>query len=89
MLIALPLGSFAQSVAGVGFASIEIHDPVNGGSMPGYVFYPSALPASVTWIGPYELHATRGAPALPGAKPLVVISHGHGGSDLGHHDLAV
>ena len=28
------------------------------------------------------------APPVPGAKPLVVISHGHGGSNLGHHDLA-
>jgi predicted dienelactone hydrolase len=43
----------------------------------------------VTWRGPYELHATPDAPSVPGAKPLVVISHGHGGSDLGHHDLAV
>jgi predicted dienelactone hydrolase len=28
------------------------------------------------------------APAIPGAKPLVVISHGNGGSNLGHHELA-
>ncbi|MGH3634887.1 MAG: alpha/beta hydrolase family protein [Mycobacterium sp.] len=73
----------------MGFAPIEIHDPVTGGDMPGYVFYPSAPSAAVTWIGPYELHAKRGAPPAPGTKPLVVISHGHGGSDLGHHDLAV
>ena len=57
--------------------------------MPGYVFYPSAKPGAVTRIGPYELHATADAPAIAGAKPLVVISHGHAGSDLGHHDLAV
>src|SRR5690348_18237975 len=57
--------------------------------MPGYVFYPSAQADGVTRIGPYELHATRGAKPISGAKPLVVISHGHGGSDLGHHDLAV
>jgi predicted dienelactone hydrolase len=73
---------------GVGFAPITIHDPVNGGTTPGYVFYPSTAAAGVTKIGSYELHATRGAVALLGIKPLVVISHGHGGSDLGHHDLA-
>lgn len=88
-LLALSCSSYAQSVTGVGFAPIRIHDPVNGGNMPGYVFYPSAPSTAVTRSGPYELHATRGAPAIPGAKPLVVISHGHGGSDLGHHDLAV
>ncbi|HEU0277117.1 MAG TPA: hypothetical protein VFQ95_04780 [Rhodanobacteraceae bacterium] len=74
---------------GVGFAPIVIHDPVNGGTMPGYVFYPSTPSAVVTWVGPYELHARRDATPVAGAKPLVVISHGHGGSDLGHHDLAV
>jgi predicted dienelactone hydrolase len=79
----------AQTPAGVGFAAIAIHDPVNGGTMPGYVFYPSAHAGGATRIGPYLLHATSDARPLAGAKPLVVISHGHGGSDLGHHDLAV
>lgn len=87
LLVAFP--AFAYDAGGVGFAAITIPDPVNGGTMPGYVFYPSAHASGVTWVGPYELHATRNAAPVPGAKPLVVISHGHGGSDLGHHDLAV
>ena len=89
LLVALPAMTCAQTVSGVGFAPIEIHDPVNGTSMPGYVFYPSAKRGTVTWRDSYELHASADAPLIPGAKPLVVISHGHGGSDLGHHDLAV
>lgn len=89
VLLLLPVVTLAQAATGVGFAPITIHDPVNGGTMPGYVFYPSAQARGVAWIGPYELHATRDAPAIPGAKPLVVISHGHGGSDLDLHDLAV
>lgn len=89
VLIAAPMLVCAQAVTGVGFAPITMHDPVNGGTIPGYVFYPSAQTSKITWIGPYELHATRDASAIPGAKPLVVISHGHGGSDLGHRDLAV
>ncbi|HET7162749.1 MAG TPA: hypothetical protein VFI32_08790 [Rhodanobacteraceae bacterium] len=88
-LCLIPFAVLAEPVSGVGFQSITIHDPVNGGTMPGYVFYPSTEPSKTTWRGPYELHATPKAPAIPGAKPLVVISHGHGGSDLGHHDLAV
>jgi len=79
----------ADPASGVGFQPITIHDPVNGGTMPGYVFYPTVQPSQVTWLGPYELHATPKAKPVPGAKPLVVISRGHGGSDLGHHDLAV
>ena len=88
-LLVLPATAFAQAVTGVGFDAITIHDPVNGGTMPGYVFYPATQAKDVTHVGPYALHATRNAQAVAGAKPLVVISHGHGGSDLGHHDLAV
>lgn len=88
IFLALPISSYAQSVTGVGFASIKIPDPVNGGTKPGYVFYPSAAPSATTWIGPYKTHATRNAPPVPGHYPLVVISHGHGGSALSQHDLA-
>ncbi len=81
-------GASAQAPTGVGFQAISVHDPVTGGEMPGFVFYPSPTSPGTTWRGPYELHATAGAPAMPGAKPLVVVSHGHAGSALGHHDLA-
>ena len=88
-LLLAPVIAIAQAVTGVGFQSITIHDPVNGGTTPGFVFYPSAQPSKITWRGSYEVHATPDAPPIVGAKPLVVISHGHSGSDLGHHDLAV
>jgi predicted dienelactone hydrolase len=89
MCLLIPMAAAGQAVTGVGFAAIEVHDPVNGGDMPGYVFYPSATAKGVSRLGPYELHAAANAPPIAGAKPLVMISHGHGGSDLGHHDLAV
>lgn len=87
-LLLLPATLFAHGETGVGFHAITIADPVNGGNMPGYVFYPTAQAGGVTTIGPYDVHATRDAPALPGAKPLVVISHGNGGSALGHNQMA-
>lgn len=88
LLLAIPALLFAQSESGVGFRAITIPDPVNDGTMPGYVFYPSVQAKGVTEVGPYEVHATRDAAPLAGAKPLVVISHGNGGSDLGHNGLA-
>ena len=88
LLLLMPAIAIAGAATGVGFQAIVVHDPVNGGTTPGYVFYPSAQPSKTTWRGPYELHATLDARPMSGAKPLVVISHGHGGSDLGHHDLA-
>src|SRR3546814_6975842 len=54
-----------------------------------FVFYPAAEAGEgTTAIGPYDVAAAFGVPEQPGAKPLVVISLGHGGSNLGHHDLA-
>ena len=88
LLLLAPLVAIAKAPTGVGFQAIVIHDPVNGGTTPGYVFYPSAHASKNTWRGKYELHATHDAPTIAGAMPLVVISHGHGGSDLGHHDFA-
>ncbi|WP_130619542.1 alpha/beta hydrolase family protein [Dyella amyloliquefaciens] len=81
--------ALAAPATGVGMAPIRIPDPVSGGQTDGFVFYPStdATPGTTT-LGPYEVAAKPGVPAVPGAKPLVVISHGNGGSRLGHHDLA-
>ncbi len=73
---------------GAGFAALRVADPVGGGSMPGYVFYPSDQAGKDTRVGPYDVAATLDAPPRPGAKPLVILSHGNAGSDLGHHDLA-
>lgn len=89
LLVLLPVALRAQAATGVGFQAITIADPVNDSTMPGYVFYPSMSARGITWRGPYELHATLNAPPIAGARPLVVLSHGHGGSELGHHDLAV
>lgn len=90
LLLLLPLAAFASDVTGVGITAISIPDPVSGTPTEGYVFYPSSQPThGTTAFGPYNVAATPGAPAIPGAKPLVILSHGNGGSNLGHHDLAV
>lgn len=90
LLLLLPSQLLARDAAtGVGFAPFEAIDPVGGEPMPGYVFYPSTQPDhGPTTVGPYEVAAVRDAPAQPGARPLVLVSHGHAGSSLGHHDLA-
>ncbi|WP_266160021.1 alpha/beta hydrolase family protein [Dyella silvatica] len=87
-LTLLPSVLCAESATGVGLRAVQVHDPVNGGTMPGYVFYPSAQAKGSTWIAPYDVAASADAAVIPGAKPLVVISHGNGGSNLDLHDLA-
>jgi len=89
LALLLPMATLASGVTGVGIAPIQITDPVSGKPSEGYVFYPSSQPNhGTTAIGPYDVAAVPDAPALPGFRPLVVISHGNGGSNLGHHDLA-
>ena len=58
----LPAITCAQTVTGVGFAPIEIHDPVSGVSMPGYVFYPSAKKGQRV---PRVMFITVASPGLP------------------------
>ena len=89
VLVFAPVLAHALGVTSVGVAAIRIPDPVNGGETDGFVFYPAKQPTrGTTEMGPYNVAATIDAAAIPGAKPLVVISHGNAGSALGHHDLA-
>jgi predicted dienelactone hydrolase len=64
---------------------------VSHGKLTAVEFYPSSAPPSDaprTEVGPYELDAAAGLPPASGRKPLLILSHGHGGSIWGHHDLA-
>jgi predicted dienelactone hydrolase len=57
-------------------------------SVPGLLFYPSAATATAQQWGPFALTVAPGAAPLPGRHPLVLISHGTGGHELGHAWLA-
>lgn len=77
----------AQS-AGAGLRLVELKDPVAGGPMKAAVFYPSTAPSSVTRMGPLEIAADKDAPWQAGRHPVVLLSHGNGGSMFSHHDTA-
>jgi predicted dienelactone hydrolase len=49
---------------------------------------PCASGPATTEMGPFVLQAVRGCAVAGQSLPLVVISHGQGGSMLGHHDTA-
>lgn len=53
------------------------------------LFYPTAVPARALPMGPWQPVVAPGAPAAQAPlKGLVLISHGTGGSEVGHHHLA-
>lgn len=87
MALALSCTLAAPARAGAGFADITLANPIEGGPMPAIVFYPADTPdEATTAVGPYRLAAQRGAPPAALRRPLVVVSHGSGGTRLGHHD---
>lgn len=56
--------------------------------IPLLVLYPTSEPEKPEAFGPFTLSVAKAAPPLAGTYPLVVISHGTGGSPLTHRDLA-
>lgn len=72
--------------AGIKF--VQIPADANGPALKAMVWTPCAEPAQDVPIGPFILRGRRDCPTVGEKLPLIVISHGHGGSYLGHHDLA-
>jgi predicted dienelactone hydrolase len=56
--------------------------------LPWLVWYPSAEPERPTREGRTTFDAARDALPLPGRHPLVVLSHGSGGSSMTHWETA-
>ena len=52
------------------------------------LYYPTQAPARAISMGPFTPHVAAGATPEPGLKGLIVLSHGTGGSELGHSRLA-
>lgn len=57
-------------------------------AFPALVMYPSHAPERPERIGPYTLQVAMNEPIANGLFPLVVISHGSGGSHLVYRNLA-
>ncbi len=88
--IALALGGLlsAPAAGAVGFQEALAPDP-DGPAIPLAIWYPSDAPAAASPIGAFEqVVATNGAPSGQGL-PLVIFSHGTGGSGANSFDTAI
>ena len=72
----------------VGCRTLGITDTALGLTFPLLVLYPSSTPGRPEPIGPYMLDVALDAPGASGPWPVVLISHGTGGSPLTHRLLA-
>lgn len=71
----------------VGFQQLQVPDP-QGQAIALNVWYPSDAPADPHRLGPYERTVAKEGPITGSHLPLVVISHGTGGTALIHYDTA-
>lgn len=77
-----------ETGANAGFRIIFIEDPVSQKPMKAAIFFPTQDRAGVTRNGPLEIPAKMDAAVEMGRHPLILLSHGNGGSMFSHHDTA-
>ena len=72
----------------VGYCAVELVDEHNGVTFPMAVMYPTFTPGKTEKLGPYSLDVSVDAAPKKGVFPLILISHGSGGSHLVYRTLA-
>ncbi|HEY3570187.1 MAG TPA: alpha/beta fold hydrolase [Thermoanaerobaculia bacterium] len=63
-----------------GSRQIQVSDDARGLSFPVLILYPTGTPSAPAPFGPYPFDVSPEAPVAEGRFPLVVVSHGSGGS---------
>ena len=71
-----------------GFERVMVPDP-DGPSLEAGIWYPSDAPASAQQLGLYQQTVAAGGAITGQGLPLIVMSHGSGGSLEGHYDTAL
>ena len=87
-IIAASLSCAAGGVRAAGFRFLDVPAAGGGAEMKGGVWTPCEAAPGVVTVGSFELPATQNCPIRGANLPLVIVSHGYGGSFVGHHDLA-
>lgn len=84
-----PLGSAAKATE-AGWRPYAVPaSPASPAAISVALFYPTEAPARAIAMGPYTVQVAPMAPPPDRLKGLIIVSHGTGGSELGHSSLAV
>jgi predicted dienelactone hydrolase len=85
-LVAITLCLTATLAEAAGFQFIDVPAGADGPALHGAMWYPCAEPPGEVRLGEIILPAVKDCPLLAEHLPLIVVSHGKGGSFIGHHD---
>jgi len=85
---ALVLSAVAQLAIAAGVSTTVVPAAGQVRALEVLVWSPCASAPSELRMGPYLVRATKDCPVSGRSLPLVVFSHGQGGTRLGHHDTA-
>lgn len=88
LLLIFSLDAGAEAL-NVGFHRLQLRDPLDNKAMRAIAFYPTRAPVQPTTIGLFTLPLAEDAPMQGQAHPLLVISHGNGGTPLALRDLVL
>ena len=87
-LVATTLCLTVTLAQAAGFRFIEVPADADGPALKGAMWYPCSEPPGEIQLGPFTLTGVKDCPISGDKLPLVVVSHGAGGSFDGHHDMA-
>ena len=85
--LVLPL-LMAHGVHASGFQVLNVPAANGSAEIRAIVWTPCTQPPAAVPLGPYIIQGVRNCAIAGRSLPLVIISHGQGGSYLGHHDTA-
>jgi predicted dienelactone hydrolase len=88
LLVATAFALTATLADAAGFRFIVLPADADGPAARGAIWYPCSEPQEKIDLDPYTLSVAKDCPISGDRLPLVVISHGRGGSFLNFYDLA-
>jgi len=88
LLVAIALCLTATLAQAAGFRLIDVPADADGPALNGAMWYPCSEPPGEIDVGGFTLPGVKDCPISGDKLPLVVISHGRGGSFVNFHDMA-
>lgn len=78
---------FTEDTFFIGYKKLIVESKEIGDKFPMAVMYPTTTKSKPVKIGPFGMNLAIGAKIANYKYPLIIISHGSGGSNLGHRSI--